>query len=291
MLSKLNWRWMFWILTIVCAPVFVFAYFCLHETYAPVILQARKTSMAQRTGKKYRIDGENDTPLLAKLLKASQRPLRILFTQPIVLIMSAYQAVVFSTMYTLYSNFQDIWSGRYGFNTVQVGLTYLGPALGFLLAVVLLIPYIDKIYNRLADSTEDGEGRPEFRLPLANVGAVLLPFSLFWFAWCVEYRVHWFPTLLATFFFGAAQVSIFNTVQNYYIDSFEKYAASAIAAGAFLRSVVGGIVPLFVPKMFDKLGYGWGLSVFGFLGLSMMPAPLGFYYFGARIRERFAIEL
>lgn len=213
-----------------------------------------------------------------------------MFTQPIVLIMSAYQAVIFSTMYSLYTNFQDIWASEYGYSTVIVSVMYLGPALGFLLAVVTLIPFIDKIYNRLAD-TNDGEGKPEFRLPLANVGAVLLPISLFWFAWTVEIHVHWFPTLLSTFFFGAAQVSIFNTVQNYYIDSFENYAASAIAAGAFLRSVVGGVVPLFVPKMFDALGYGWGLSVFGFLSLALMPAPLVFYYFGGRIREHFAIEL
>lgn len=291
--SQLNWRWMFWILTIVCTVVGVIAYFLLYETYAPVILQARKASLAQKndeSDKRYRVEGEDNSPLWSKILHASQRPLRILFTQPIVLTMSAYQAVIFSTMYSLYTNFQDIWEGEYGYSTVIASLMYLGPALGFLIAVAALIPYIDKIYNRLADAN-DGEGKPEYRLPLANVGAVLLPVSLFWFGWTVEYHVHWFPTLFATFFFGAAQVSIFNTVQNYYIDSFEKYAASAIAAGAFLRSVIGGIVPLFVPSMFDKLGYGWGLSVFGFLSLALMPAPLAFYYYGGRIRERFAIEL
>ena len=137
--------------------VFVLGYFCLCETYAPVILQARKTSLAQKGGKKYRVDGEDSSPLWSKLLHASQRPLRILFTQPVVLIMSAYQAVIFSTMYSLCTNFQDIWSDRYGFSTVKFGLTYLGPALGFLLAVPLLIPYIDKIYNSLADSTEEVE--------------------------------------------------------------------------------------------------------------------------------------
>ena len=56
---------------------------------------------------------------------------------------------------------------------------------------------------------------------------------------------------------------ILNTTTNYYIDSFEKYSASAIAAGAVFRSVVGGIVPLFAPGMLEDLGYGWGISVFG----------------------------
>jgi hypothetical protein len=96
---------------------------------------------------------------------------------------------------------------------------------------------------------------------------------------------------IATFFFGLGQIPIFNAVQNYYIDSFSKYAASAIAAGAVFRSLIGGVVPLFAPTMFEKLGYGWGWSVFAFLTLALAPSPLLFMRYGERLRERFAIEL
>ena len=273
---------MFWVMPVVSLVVVGIAYFLLHETYAPIILQERKEHLASKedSGTKYYVEGEDNSPVLTRIFHASQRPLWILLTQPIVLNMPSYQAVIFATMYALYSNFKDIWKDEYHFATIIIGLTYLAPALGFLTAAGTAIPWIDKIYNKLADANGD-DGKPEYRLPLANVGAVPLPISLFWFAWTVEYHVRWFPTLLSTFFFGAVQVIIFNTVQNYFIDSFEKYAASAIAAGAFLRSVVGGIVPLFVPKMFNSLGYGWGLSVFGFMSLALMPAPAAFYYFGA----------
>lgn len=98
-------------------------------------------------------------------------------------------------------------------------------------------------------------------------------------------------SISATFFYGIGQVMILNSTQNYYIDSFEKYAASAIAAGAVFRSVFGGVVPLLAPKLFDSLDYGWGISVFGFLSLAIAPAPLFFFYYGQRIRERFSIEL
>lgn len=84
---------------------------------------------------------------------------------------------------------------------------------------------------------------------------------------------------------------ILNTVQNYYIDSFEKYAASAIAAGALFRSIFGGVVPLLAPGLFDKLGYGWGISIFGFLSVLLAPAPILFWTFGERIRERFIVDL
>lgn len=84
---------------------------------------------------------------------------------------------------------------------------------------------------------------------------------------------------------------ILNTVQNYYIDSFEKYAASAIAAGALFRSIFGGVVPLLAPGLFDKLGYGWGISIFGFLSALLAPAPILFWTFGERIRERYRVDL
>ena len=185
---------------------------------------------------------------------------------------------------------QPIYQGEYGFSTEQVGLLYLGPGLGFLFAVWFLVPRIDTVYNTLTERN-DGKSKPEFRLPLANIGAVFTPLSLFWFGWTVEKHTHWAASIAATFFYGIGQVLIMNTTQNYYIDSFEKYAASAIAAGSLFRSLVGGIVPLFAPLLFDKLGYGWGISVFAFLALAIAPAPLFFYYKGQWLRERFAIEL
>lgn len=84
---------------------------------------------------------------------------------------------------------------------------------------------------------------------------------------------------------------MFNTVQNYYIDSFAKYAASAIAAGAVSRSLIGGVIPLFAPGLFEQLGYGWGISVFGFVSLALSPSPVLFYLFGERLRKRFEIQL
>lgn len=66
----------------------------------------------------------------------------------------------------------------------------------------------------------------------------------------------------ATLFYGIGQVGIFDAVQNYYIDAFERYAASAIAAGSLFRSVVGGVVPVFTGGLLESVGLGQGFSVF-----------------------------
>lgn len=194
-------------------------------------------------------------------------------------------------MYSLYTNYSKIWKKpAYDFDTTDVALSYLAPATGFIIAAFFIVPYIDRIYGKLCKRNSN-EGKPEYRLPLANVGAVFLPCSLFWFGWTVEHERPWPIPMCAMLLFGASQVSIFNSVQNYYIDAFESMAASALAAGAFLRSIVGGIVPLFVPRMLESLGYGWGFSVFGFIAVALMPAPLLFFWYGGRLRERFALDL
>ncbi|KIY00024.1 uncharacterized protein Z520_04662 [Fonsecaea multimorphosa CBS 102226] len=292
--SRLGWRWIYWFLTIVCAINTAIGYFFLKETYAPVLLGRRKAELAQEEsqglGKKtrYYFDGEDERPLSKKLLASMKRPF-VIFVQPIVLIMSMYQALIFGTTYSIYTNMQSIYSEPpYNFNSEQIGLLYLGPGLGFLTSVRFLVPRIDTVFNRLTEK-HGGKALPEYRLPLANVGSVLIPVSLFWFAWTVQFRVHWLASIAATYFYGVGQVVVFNTVQNYYIDSFSTYAASAIAGGSVFRSLVGGGVPLVAPLLFEKLGYGWGISCFGFLAVLIAPSPLLFYYFGGRVRERFQI--
>ncbi|KAG8631565.1 hypothetical protein KVT40_000705 [Elsinoe batatas] len=289
--QRLNWRWIFFLLTIVSGINTLAGYFFLRESYAPIVLSKKKVELEKEEGvsDRYRVDGYDETPLGSKILRALSRPLRI-FIQPIVITMSVYQALVFGTTYSIYTNFQSIYQDRYGFNTEQVGLLYLGPGIGFLTAVWFLVPRIDTVYQSLT-SKNGGKSKPEYRLPLANIGSVLIPVSLFWFAWAVELHLHWIVSIIATFFYGLGQVMILNTVQNYYIDSFEKFAASAIAAGAVFRSLVGGVVPLLTPRLIEAIGVGWGISVFGFLSVVIAPAPILFYVFGQRIRERFAIEL
>ncbi|KAB8337196.1 hypothetical protein FH972_021498 [Carpinus fangiana] len=291
--ENLGWRWVFGILTIVCFCNTLLGFLFLRESYAPVILTRRCEKATEESGGsvQYTFPDQDKRPLSVKLRHSMYRPLKILFTQPIVLTMATFQAIIFATMYTLYTNMEEIFSKKpYSLSITQVGLLYLGPGVGFLAAVWFLVPHIDRIFNNMTEKN-GGEQKPEFRLPLANIGSVLLPISLFWFAWTVENHAPWPACIAATFFFGFGQVAVFNTVQNYYIDAFSKYAASAIAAGAVFRALVGGVVPLFAPALFRKLGYGWGWSVFAFLTLAIAPSPLLFMRYGESLRERFAITL
>jgi multidrug resistance protein len=285
------WRYIFWLSMLLGGLTTILCFFFLHETRAISILESRKSSLEKKyPNTNYTVPGTSDEPTMSKIRSNSTRAIKILTTQPIVLTMSFYQALVFSSMYTLYSQYTNIWtSSPYNFSKSQVGLAYLGPACGFIFTSIFIILFIDRLDNYLAKRHNDS-AEPEYRLPMANIGAVFLPVSLFWFGWTVEKGLPWPVPLAATLFFGASQVSIFNTVQTYYIDAYESNAASALAAGSFLRSVLGGVVPLFVSGLFQKLGLGWGMSVFGFLSLLLMPAPLLFYRYGRALREKYPFK-
>ena len=248
--GSLDWRWIFWILLIASATVTVIIYCFLSETNATVILQQRKKELQRKhPGTDYEVEGVSDVSILQKVGSNSTRAVRILLTQPIVAILSLYQAIIFSSLYSLYAQYETLWSSPpYNFSKTQVGLAYLGPATGFIIMAIISVAFIDKIYTYLSRHNYD-DGFPEYRLPLANVGALFLPVSLFWFGWAVDKGLNWPIPIAATAFFGASQVSVFNPVQTYYIEAYGSMAASALAAGAFLRSVVGGVVPLLVGSL------------------------------------------
>ena len=102
--TRLNWRWLYWIMTIVCACNTTVGYFFLQETYVPVLLARKKGKMLEEreqsngeaNKKPITFEGEDTRPLWQKLLQSLKRPIAI-FIQPIVLTMSIYQALIFGT--------------------------------------------------------------------------------------------------------------------------------------------------------------------------------------------------
>lgn len=128
------------------------------------------------------------------------------------------------------------------------------------------------------------------------LGGVLLPISLFWFAWyvpCPRSRVaashshncrrtsdppvHWIVPVLAGTPFGMSCAIIMQGLTQYLMDTYSIYCASAIASTVVTRSVVAFIFPLISPALYRHLGDAWACSVFAFLASACMPVPFLFY--------------
>lgn len=92
------------------------------------------------------------------------------------------------------------------------------------------------------------------------------------------------------FLVGFGFIFLYNSANNYLVDTYQHQAASALAAKTFLRSIWGAGVVLFTRQMYDTLGLQWASSLLAFLGLACCLIPYVFYFKGASIRKfsRFA---
>lgn len=204
MTEKLSWRWTFWLMLILSSINTAFCIIFLQETYAPVLLARKAAALEKETGQRYRPAVYDPTSLPHRIYRAIQRPLRILFLQPIVFIMAVYMALIYGTLYLLFTTFPLVFQNNYGFSAGTTGLTYLGIGIGFLLAILFGIPQIDKQYRRLT-AKNNGIPMPEFRMPVANVGAVCIPISLLWYGWSVQAHVYFLVPII-----GISSFSISN---------------------------------------------------------------------------------
>ena len=64
------------------------------------------------------------------------------------------------------------------------------------------------------------------------------------------------------------------------------FAASAIAANTFMRSICGGVFPLFATYMYKGMGIEWAQTLIGCLALLCTPMPFVFYIYGKKIRGK-----
>lgn len=78
---------------------------------------------------------------------------------------------------------------------------------------------------------------------------------------------------------------------NYLVDTFEIYAASALAANMVLRSLGGAFLPLAGEEMYNALGLGWGNSLLAFVSIAIMPLPFVFFIYGDRIRPMAKVKI
>jgi hypothetical protein len=59
--------------------------------------------------------------------------------------------------------------------------------------------------------------------------------------------VHWIVPIIGSAFFGAGVIMIFSGVFTFLVDAYPLYAASALAANSFARSMFAAAFPLFGP--------------------------------------------
>lgn len=120
--------------------------------------------------------------------------------------------------------------------------------------------------------THKGVGHPEFRLPIAIIGAFTLPLAVAAYGWSAELRLPLVCLLFSTCFMGVALMLAMIPVMAYVVDAFGLYSASAMTGVIVMRCLMGTFLPLTTAPLVEMFGWGWGFMVLA--GFSLLLAPI-----------------
>lgn len=155
----------------------------LEETYPPVILVNKAADLRRRT-KNWGIHAkqeEIEIDLRELLEKNLSRPIRMLFTEPIILALSIYMALVYGVLYGFLAFYPVVFQQIHGFSAGVGGLPFFGMIIGELFAAVYMIIIQPSYKRKLA--ANNNFPVPEWRLPPVIVGGVAFQFGLWVFSW------------------------------------------------------------------------------------------------------------
>ncbi|KAG5417932.1 hypothetical protein I9W82_004260 [Candida metapsilosis] len=285
--SALGWRWNSYFSALVGCIALILNVFCLEETHHPIILARRAEWMRRKTGNWGIFSPYEELRLSLKEIAKNNllRPVQLLL-EPIVFLVSLYNAFMYGMLYSFLTVVPLIFEGRYHWSQGVGELPYISMILGVLFAGLCIISY-ERYYNNKLDTTEK-QWTPESRLPPMMVGGVIFVIGIFWMGWTGDYaeHVHWIVPVIGAFFVGVGLILVFLPTLNYLIDCYVHVPASILAANTFMRASFGAAFPLFDTQMFDNLTIKWAATLIGCLAALLIPVPFVFYKYGAFVRSK-----
>ncbi|OJD32188.1 mfs multidrug transporter [Diplodia corticola] len=284
--SYLGWRWTHWISMMLGGAVAVLCVTALPETHAPTLLRRKAARVRKETGNvlaRSVYDGQAMGPKAVVQIYLV-RSFRMLLTEPILVLITLYQAFVYGILYLVFVSYPIAFREVRHWGLGVSGLAYLGMSVGVLIGAAVVVTYTRTVFFRQVQRAH-GVVVPENRLPIMFAGGCLLPVGLFIFAWTSDPSIHWAGQVVGSAPLAMGMYMVFVQCFNYILDTYMSTANSAIGANTFVRSFFGAGFPLFGPAMYHRLGVDWASTLLAFVGIAMIPIPVLFYKFGRRIRR------
>jgi MFS family permease len=239
-MSHLGWRWTEYLTAIMGFLAFALNLLFLSESYPPEILVSKAAELRRRT-KNWGIHAkqeEIEVDFRELLEKNFSRPIRMLISERIVLLLSVYMAFIYGLLYLFLTAYPLVFQGVHHMNLGVGGLPFFGMITGQLLAGVTIFVRQPAYQRKLA--ANNNIPIPEWRLPEVILGGICFAVGIFWFGWTgYKQDIHWIgkishrtielsqysqltfsvPTL-SGLLIGFGLLSIFLQALNYLVDAY-----------------------------------------------------------------------
>lgn len=286
--TSLGWRWTSYLTALFgCLSLGLIIIF-LDETHQGLILVRKAEILRRRTGNWGISAPHEEVSLSLKEIveKNIARPLKMLVLEPILFLVSLYNAFIYGLLYLFLTAVPLIFEGEYGFSQGVAELPYLSMLIGVFIGGFIGI-FMERRFVRILKEN-GGKPVPEERLPPMIVGSIFFAIGLFWLGWSGSYpdKVHWIVPTIGSAPIGIGLITIFLPSLNYIIDCYLLFAASALAGNTFLRSAFGAVFPLFASQMFRGMKIKWATTLLGCFSVVLIPVPVLFYKYGKILRSK-----
>lgn len=285
--SGVNWRWLFWLLTIFAGACLAGIIFTIPETYGPVLLRRKAERLRRETN-----DPRYVAPTELGSVSFKERaknvlltPFTLFFHEPMLIAITAYISFVYGTIYLLLQSYPIVFMRGHGMNAGISGLMLLNLPVGGATGVAFYILVMNRRYERAIQVHAPHPVPPEVRLEMLAVAAPLFAISFFWFGWTSYPSISFVSPLISGVVMGFSICLVFLGLTNYIVDAYLPVAASALAAMTFFRSLAGAGFPLFATQMYDALNPRWASTLLGLVAAVMVPLPFVLIKIGPRLRK------
>ncbi|KAL1598890.1 hypothetical protein SLS60_008033 [Paraconiothyrium brasiliense] len=284
----LGWRAIFWFLVIMAGVYMVPLILIFPETGRNVVgngsippqsfnmsllnyLKVRKSCKAHRGNELTRAVSREEQQALARKRKLRiPNPLGTLkvIGQKDAGLLLFYNSLVYTAFYTVISSAPYLFEEIYGFNDLQIGLSFIPFGVGAMIAPMTAGKLMDWNYRRLAkkggfridkkrgDDLKDfplEQARLYIAIPMLVVGILVIL--------CYGWVLHVEPSLAAPlvlhFFLGLCLTGAFNCMSVMLVDYYPLSPATATAANNLVRCLMGAGGTAVITLMIDAMGRGW----------------------------------
>ncbi|PNP51201.1 hypothetical protein THARTR1_08105 [Trichoderma harzianum] len=273
----LGWRSTMWALCIFGGVNLIMIFVCLPETLSrsklPPPSLVRERQEQQQTERP--VTESSVTSSIGRILLRIIGPLLLLkYLRHLPILISVFSAAMaFSALYVVNISIQaEFPKAPYHFTTIEVGLLYIAPTLGYAVASILGGKWIDRIMAREAIKAGryDADGKPVY-LPEDRMreniwlAASLYPAGMIWYGWSVQERLPWIVCGIACFFFGLGSMLVLGCVTTMLTEFTPRQASTGIAIITFVRNIFSVVATVVTEPLIDAMGSGWLMTMVGLL--------------------------